>query len=192
MIADPSRETLPPIVREVRVAWDPATAFAKFTRDFAAWWPSATHSVGGDRVERIVFEPRMGGLIFEQHVDGRRFQWGRVCGWDPPRSVRFSWHPSRDESTAQDVLVEFLPADEGTTVRLTSDGWERFDADPRQARRGRKGYDMGWGYILNLWAGKRTLGMRMLDGLVVILTALQKLRGGRAATIAKARGELTS
>ena len=135
MIADPTRESLPPIVREVTVGWDPSTAFAKFTRDFATWWPSATHSVGGEHVKRIVFEPRIDGVIFEEHVDGRRFRWGRVCGWDPPRSVRFSWHPSRDESTAQDVLVEFVACEGGTLVRLTSDGWERFDSDPRQARR---------------------------------------------------------
>ena len=106
--------TLPPIRRSVSVSWDPAAAFRRFTADFGTWWPGRTHSVGGPRVRRIVFEPHAGGCIYEEHVDGRRFQWGEVRLWEPPRKVEFTWHPSREPATAQDVLVEFVPESSGS------------------------------------------------------------------------------
>lgn len=178
---------LPPIVRRVSVSWAPAEAFRRFTEDFGRWWPRATHSVGGPCVERIVFECKVGGRIYEQHRGGRRFQWGKVLAYDPPRSVRFSWHPSRAEATAQDVVLTFHPEGSGTRLELVSSGWERWGKGARGARRG---YDLGWGYMLDLWSGKRTWRMGLLDALARVLGFVQKLRGGHAAAIAKAGGEI--
>jgi uncharacterized protein YndB with AHSA1/START domain len=107
-----SGSTLPPVRRTISVSWDPEAAFRRFTEDFGAWWPSATHSIGGARVQRIGFECRAGGAIVEELKDGRRFQWGKVTLWEPPRRVAFTWHPSREETEAQDVEVRFVP--EGT------------------------------------------------------------------------------
>jgi hypothetical protein len=85
-------QVLGPIHRAVSVSWNPDAAFRRFTADFATWWPRRTHSIGGPRVTAVVFEQHVGGRIYEEHDDGRRFQWGdpRV---DPPRSVRFTFHP---------------------------------------------------------------------------------------------------
>jgi hypothetical protein len=179
--------TLPPIRRSVSVSWDPAAAFRRFTADFGTWWPGRTHSVGGPRVRRIVFEPRAGGCIYEEHVDGRRFQWGEVRLWEPPRKVEFSWHPSREPGTAQDVTIEFIPEDTGTRVELTADGWERWGENAARAHRG---YDIGWGYILNVWAGRRTARMALLDAVVAVIGFVQRFRGGVDGEIARARGEL--
>lgn len=70
--------SLPPITCDVAVSWNPATAFRRFTGEFNEWWPRATHSIGGKRVKRLVFEGHVGGRIIEELDDGRRFQWGRV------------------------------------------------------------------------------------------------------------------
>jgi hypothetical protein len=91
---------LSPIVRSVLVSWDREAAFRRFTGEFASWWPWRTHSIGGSRVKRVVFEPRVGGRIFEEHVDGRRFQWGAVLEWEPPSRVKFTFHPSRAPDSA--------------------------------------------------------------------------------------------
>lgn len=179
--------SLPPIVRQVSVSWPPEEAFRRFTEDFGRWWPRATHSIGGPEVERVEFECRAGGRIYEVHRGGRRFQWGRVLAFDPPRSVRFTWHPSRDESTAQDVVLTFHPEGSGTRLELVSSGWENWGKGAKGARRG---YDLGWGYVLNVWAGTRTVRMGLLDGLAAAMGFLQRLRGGRAATIARAGGEI--
>jgi uncharacterized protein YndB with AHSA1/START domain len=178
---------LAPIERSVSVSWDPPAAFRRFTGEFGSWWPYRTHSIGGDRIARLVFEPRVGGRIFEEHRDGRRFQWGEVLVWEPPHRVRFTWHPARDPSTAQDVAIEFLPEGSGTLLRLTADGWERWG---RGAARARKGYRVGWGYVLNVWAGRRTPGMSVLDVVAAGINVVQKLRGGVDAEIARAGGEI--
>jgi DNA-binding transcriptional ArsR family regulator len=52
----------------------------QFTADFGAWWPRTHPSAAG--AGRVVFEGRAGGLIFEEHVDRRRFQWGKVLEWN--------------------------------------------------------------------------------------------------------------
>ena len=180
-------QALPPIVQAVRVSWSPAESFQRFTNRFAEWWPRETHSIGGTRVERIVFETLVGGRIFEQHVDGRRFQWGKVAEWDPPRRVRFSWHPSRDECTAQNVVVEFLPEGAGTQVVLTADGWERWGEGAAKARRM---YNMGWGYVLNLWGEKRTLKMGLIKALANVVLFWQGIRGGDELKIDGTGGEI--
>ena len=106
---------LPPIKRAVSVSWNPETAFRRFTEGFGTWWPTATHSIGGDRVRSVTFDCRVGGLIVEELTDGRRFQWGRITAWDPPRRVAFVWHPSREEPDAQDAEPEVALA--GTLSR---------------------------------------------------------------------------
>src|SRR5262245_15551007 len=179
--------SLPPIRRSVAVSWDATEAFRRFTQDFGKWWPSGTHSVGGKCVARVVFECRAGGLIFEEHVDGRRFAWGRVLELEPPRRLKFTWHPSRDAATAQEVEVTFTQDAGGTRVDLVSDKWERWG---KNAHRARKGYDVGWGYILNTWAGRRTASMLLLDGVTLALLGVEWLRGGTTASIARAAGEL--
>jgi uncharacterized protein YndB with AHSA1/START domain len=180
-------DNLPPIVREVSVSWPPAEAYRRFVEDFGRWWPRATHSVGGPEVTEIVLEPRVGGRIFERHESGRRFQWGCVLACDPPRSIRFTWHPSRDESTAQDVVLTFHPRGTGTRVELVSSGWEKWGKGAKGARRG---YDLGWGYVLDLWAGMRTAKRTALDALAAVMGVLQRLRGGHAAAIARSGGEI--
>jgi len=180
---------LPPVVRAVEVPWDPAAAFRRFTSDFGAWWPRQTHSIGGPEVVAVVFEGRVGGRIYEEHRSGRRFQWGEVLEWEPGTRVVFTFHPSRDPATAQRVEVRFLPSGRGTRVELTATGWEHWGTG---AARARKGYQMGWGYVLNVLAGRRTTGMQMLDlaGRVGGWIALLR-RGGRAGLINRAGGEIT-
>ena len=178
---------LPPIVRSVLVSWNQADAFRRFTDEFASWWPWRTHSIGGERVRRVVFETRVGGRIFEEHADGRRFQWGTVLEWDPPARVKFTFHPSREPASAQDVEVRFLPEGGGTRLELTATKWENWGEG---AVRARKGYHLGWGYVLNVWAGRRTTAMRMMDMMAAAMRVVEKVRGGTAASIARAGGEI--
>lgn len=183
------RSAPPPIRRSVTVSWSPAAAFRRFTEEFGKWWPHGTFSIGSERIVRVVFEPRVGGRIFEEHRDGRRFQWGEIVEIDPPRRVRFSWHPAREPATAQDVEVRFVPDGGGTRVELVAAGWERW-GDDAEARRARKGYDIGWGYVLNVCIERRTVKMRAFDVLVAGMRLVNRFRGGVDASIARARGEI--
>jgi uncharacterized protein YndB with AHSA1/START domain len=181
-------EKLAAVVREVSVSWKPEEAYERFVGRFSDWWPSNTHSIGGPRVKRVVFETKVGGRIYEEHLDGRRFQWGRVLELDPPRRVRFTFHPSRPENTAQTIEVVFHPQGPGTRVELIANGWESWG---KGAERARRGYQMGWKLVLNLWAGRITTGMRLINAIGRIALVFQLARyGGRSGLINRADGEM--
>jgi uncharacterized protein YndB with AHSA1/START domain len=180
--------TIPPIERSIDVSWKPEEAFRRFTGGFASWWPTSTHSIGGSRVKRVSFECEVGGRIYEELQDGRRFQWGRVTAWEPPGRVAFTWHPSRDESVAQDVEVRFLSEGTGTRVVLTSSGWEKLGA---KARRARKGYSLGWAGILSVFAGKTAPSVLLFAAISHGITFFLKVTGRLEGEIAKAGGRMS-
>jgi uncharacterized protein YndB with AHSA1/START domain len=180
---------LSPIRRAVSVSWDPATAFRRFTADFADWWPTASHSIGAERIERIVFQCQAGGLIFEELRDGRRYLWGTITAWEPPRRLAFSWHPSEEKVNAQDVELRFEPEGSGTRVELVSSGWERLGA---KAARARKGYDIGWGSLLDYYGGRKTATFRLFSILSRGNRMFLRLTGRLDSEIDKAGGRLAA
>lgn len=142
--------TIPPLVKEIVVATPVSKAWEVFTAGVDGWWPVATHSMEPDRVEEIVFEARPGGRIFERWRDGTECSWGEVDVCDPPRRIRFSWHPNPERTAATEVEVEFSEVDGGTKVRLEHRGWDRLGAEGAESR---GDYDGGWDYVLGLYAG---------------------------------------
>ena len=54
----------------VLVDFAPAEAFDLFTTRVSSWWPTATHSYGGDKVKDVAFEPFVGGLLYEVNDEG--------------------------------------------------------------------------------------------------------------------------
>lgn len=178
---------LPPVRRTISVSWSQEEAFRRFTEGFASWWPGRSHSIGGERVTRIVFECRVGGRILEELDDGRRFQWGRLTAYDPPRRVAFSWHPSREEREAQDVEVRFDPEGPGTRVELISTGWERLGAKAKSARRG---YDLGWGSVLAAYAGRASVALVVFGLLSRAMRMVLRLTGRLDAEIDRSGGRI--
>ncbi len=182
-----STPTVPPIRNAVSVPWDPKTAFARFTADFAGWWPRRTHSIGGTRVKTIEFECRTGGLIVEELVDGRRFKWGEVTAFDPPHRVAFTWHPSRNEQDAQDVEIRFMAEGTGTRVELVSTGWERLGA---KAGRARRMYGIGWRSVLEVFAGRRDVAFVVFSVMSRLVNGALRVTGRLESAIDKSGGKL--
>jgi uncharacterized protein YndB with AHSA1/START domain len=178
---------IPPVRRAVSVSWDPATAYHRFTAQFATWWPRATHSIGGKKVKQIIFETKVGGRIIEELVDGRRYQWGTVTKVEPPHRVGFTWHPSREKEVAQDVEVSFHPEGSGTRVELVSTGWERLGA---RGERERKGYSIGWGSVLDVFAGKTSAVILLFGVISRVLTFFLRMTGKLEKSIDEAGGRL--
>jgi uncharacterized protein YndB with AHSA1/START domain len=65
-------------------------AFKVFTEDIGTWWSPDHHILEGD-LAGMVFEPRVGGHIYDRATDGRECRWARVLAYEPPRRVVFSW-----------------------------------------------------------------------------------------------------
>lgn len=141
----PRVDSIPPIEMSVSVACPVADAFQLFTQGIDSWWPRARYSVAQQEGATCVFEPGIGGRLYERLEDGEEHEWGRVLAWEPPNRVVFSWHPGRSPETAQEVELRFLAAGEGTRVELVHRGWERFGVGAEETR---GQYIEGWGFVL--------------------------------------------
>jgi uncharacterized protein YndB with AHSA1/START domain len=112
-------------------------AFAVFTEDIGSWWPPEHHLLEGELSE-MVFEPRVGGHVFDRGTDGSECRWARVLAFEPPHRLVFSWDISPrwqlepDPDRTSEVEVRFQPeGPERTRVELEhrnldrhGDGWE--------------------------------------------------------------------
>jgi uncharacterized protein YndB with AHSA1/START domain len=67
-----------------------ARAFKVFTEDFGSFKP-AEHNMLDVEIAETVFEPRVGGYLYDRGVDGSECRWARVLAYDPPNRVLFSW-----------------------------------------------------------------------------------------------------
>jgi hypothetical protein len=101
--------------------------------------------------------------------------------------VAFIWHPSRDESEAQDVEVSFIAEAGATRVELVSTGWERLGA---KAHRQRKGYSIGWGAVLDVYAGRTGAAAVIFGVLARIITLALRATGKLEASIDQAGGRI--
>jgi len=132
---------VPPVIKTVTVHCPPAKAYRHFTEGMGAWWPLAGFHVAPDP-ETCVFEPRLGGRLFERTKDGVETQWGRVLVWEPPRRLAFSWEVScADPMESARVEVNFAPVPAGTEVTLVHTGWEHMG---EAGARLRDRFNEGW------------------------------------------------
>jgi len=125
------------VTASITVDATPAQAFETFTNDIGSWWPPEHHLLQGT-LERMVFEPRVGGAVYDVATDGSTCRWASVLAYEPPSRVVFSWLVSlaweleSDAARASEVEVRFVPEGKGRTrVELEhrhldrhGDGWE--------------------------------------------------------------------
>ena len=123
--------------RHIIVAASIGRAFAVFTERFGDFKPPE-HNLLGAPIAETVFEPKVGGHIYDRGVDGSECQWARVLTYEPPERVVISWDISpqwqieSDLEKTSEVDVRFTPeTPERTRVELVhreldrhGDGWE--------------------------------------------------------------------
>jgi uncharacterized protein YndB with AHSA1/START domain len=102
---------------EVEVPID--RAFRVFTEDFDRIKPRAHNMLEVDIAESV-FEPRVGGRVYDRGVDGSECQWARVLAYEPPDRIVFSW----DINPQWQIETDLEKASE-VEVRFTADGPER-------------------------------------------------------------------
>jgi uncharacterized protein YndB with AHSA1/START domain len=171
-MASSAPSPIPPLRKSITVPWTPEESFRRFTADIACWWPLETHSVGGRRAEKVTFEGRVGGRIYETIRGGEESTWGTVTAWEPPHRVAFTWHPAQSPRRAQSVEICFRPAGTGTRLELTHSGWEALGEGARSARRA---YPLGWTYVLRLWADRAATPLVWsIEALMWLLGPLQR------------------
>ena len=112
-------------------------AFRVFTDDFGSFKPPE-HNLLAVPIAATVFEPRVGGYLYDRGEDGTECRWARVLAYEPPTRVVFSWDISprwqleSDPHNTSEVEVRFIAEDgDRTRVELEhrnldrhGDGWE--------------------------------------------------------------------
>src|SRR3546814_13839455 len=95
---------------------------------------------------RSVFEPRVGGHLYDRGVDGGECRWARVLAYDPPHRVLLSWNitPQWRVETAPDKTIKgevwFTPTTpQRARVQLGNKATEPPHATPRTRRHPRRG-----------------------------------------------------
>lgn len=72
----------------------------------------------------VIFEPFVGGRVYERASDGSEHEWGEVTTWDPPHRVEYLWHIFLEREKATRVTVTFTESQGGSVVRLVNSGFE--------------------------------------------------------------------
>ena len=136
-----------------------ARAFKVFTDEIGTWWDPDHHLLPeGTTLTAMVFEPRVGGHVYDVVSDGSECRWSRVLAYEPPERVVFSWDINlqweieTDLDRTSEVEVRFIAeAPDRTRVELEhrnldrhGDGWEQM--------RAAVGSDGGWPSGMNRYA----------------------------------------
>ncbi len=99
--------------RQVVVEAPVERAFTLFTERFGDFKPPE-HNLLRAAIAEIVFEPRVGGHIYDRGVDGSECRWARVLAYEPPDRVVFSWdigpqwQIETDPENTSEVEVRFI------------------------------------------------------------------------------------
>jgi uncharacterized protein YndB with AHSA1/START domain len=124
-------------------------AFQVFTADFDKIKPRE-HNLLAVPIAETVFEPRVGGHIYDRGVDGSVCRWSRVLAYEPPHRVVFTWDISprwqleTDLDKTSEVEVRFITeTPQRTRVELEHRHIERHGEGWESLRDGVAG-DQGW------------------------------------------------
>jgi uncharacterized protein YndB with AHSA1/START domain len=104
---------------QVTVETPIARAFEVFTEQIGSWWDPDHHLLQAE-LQEMVFEPFVGGNIYDRYADGSECRWARVLAYEPPHRVVFSWdiNPSWQLETDYEKTSEI-------EVRFKSEGPDR-------------------------------------------------------------------
>jgi uncharacterized protein YndB with AHSA1/START domain len=132
-------------------------AFQVFTQDFGRFKPPE-HNLLGVEIAATVFEPRVGGRLYDRGVDGRECDWARVLAYEPPDRVVLSWDISpqwqieTDPAKTSEWEVRFISeGPQRTRVELEHRNLDRHGEGWEGVRDG-VGGDQGWPLYLGRYA----------------------------------------
>jgi uncharacterized protein YndB with AHSA1/START domain len=128
-----------------------------FTDRFGDFKPPE-HNLLTVPIAESVFEPRVGGHIYDRGVDGSECRWARILAYEPPNRVVFSWDISpqwqieQNLDNTSEVEVRFVAeSPERTRVELEHRNIERHGPGWESVAGGVAG-DAGWSLYLGRYA----------------------------------------
>ena len=152
-----SDTTTTTVRRHILVKAPISDAFRVFTERFGDFKPRE-HNLLKAAIAETVFEPRVGGNIYDRGVDGSECRWARILVFEPPHRVVFSWDisPQWQIETNPDLTSEvevrfFAETSERTRVELEHRNLNRHGAGWEFVRDGVDN-EGGWPLYLQRYA----------------------------------------
>lgn len=152
-----TRRTVAPVRQSVVVDAPIERAFEVFTKQFGLFKPGE-HNLLDVPIAETVFEPHVGGHIYDRGIDGSECRWARVLAYEPPNRVLLSWDISprwqieTDPNRTSEWEVRFTAETaRRTRVDLEHRNLERHGDGWRSLRSGVEG-DQGWPLYLGRYA----------------------------------------
>lgn len=150
-------ETAASVRQEVVVEAPQERAFMAFTAGFGDFKPPE-HNLLSSPIAKTVFEPHVGGHIYDVAEDGSECRWARVLVYEPHERVVFTWDIGpdwqivADPENASEVEVRFVPeTPQRTRVELEHRNLERHGPGWEAVRDGIAS-DGGWPLYLGRYA----------------------------------------
>jgi uncharacterized protein YndB with AHSA1/START domain len=132
-------------------------AFRVFTQKFGSFKPPE-HNMLQVKIAETVFEPRVGGYVYDRGVDDSECRWARVLAYEPPHRVLLSWDISpywqieTDVEKTSEWEVRFIAeTPERTRVELEHRNLDHHGEGWEGVREGVAG-DEGWPLYLQRFA----------------------------------------
>ena len=152
-----SQTTSAVVRQQIIVAAPLERAFTVFTERFGDFKPPE-HNLLAAPIAETVFEPRVGGHIYDRATDGTTCHWARILAYEPPHRVVFSWdigptwQLETNPQNASEVEVTFTPqGDERTRIELEHRNIDRHGPGWEAVADG-VGHDQGWPLYLTRYA----------------------------------------
>ena len=152
-----SETTTTTVQRQVLVNAPISDAFKLFTERFGDFKPRE-HNLLKAPIAETVFEPRVGGNIYDRAVDGSECRWARILAFEPPNRVVFSWDISprwqieaNPDLTSEVEVRFFAETPERTRVELEHRNLDRHGVEWESVRDG-VGNEGGWPLYLQRYA----------------------------------------
>jgi uncharacterized protein YndB with AHSA1/START domain len=101
------------VLRSVTVPVDAEKAFLTFTQRLGDFKPRE-HTLLSVPLAETVFQPYVGGTIFDRGTDGSECHWARILAFEPPSRLLFSWdigptwHLETNQENTSEVEVRFV------------------------------------------------------------------------------------
>ncbi|HEY6358065.1 MAG TPA: SRPBCC family protein [Vicinamibacterales bacterium] len=128
-------------------------AFRVFTGEFDRIKPRE-HNLLRVEIAETIFEPRVGGHVYDRGVDGSECRWARVLAYEPPRRVVISWDISpqwqietNPEKTSEVEIRFIAESPDRTRVELEHRHLDRHGAGWEAERDSVRG-EGGWSLYL--------------------------------------------
>src|SRR5215211_3576547 len=145
------------ITKDITVNAPIDEAFEVFTARFGDFKPRE-HNLLAAAIAETVFEPRVGGNIYDRGVDGSECRWAQILVFDPPDRVVFSWDISarwqietNPDLTSEVEVRFFAETPERTRVELEHRNLDRHGLEWESVRDGVDN-EAGWPLYLQRYA----------------------------------------